>query len=242
MAVNLKRLRTARGMSTTRLSKALKDDAGHAIPATGITRIEKGQRRVDSDDLVAFALVFNVSPLTLLLPSTANDAAAALTDKREVTSRTAWYWGVGRRPATDWEPGAAANLAGPGVDPAIASDAYEREQEYARQQAEYTALALPPELRRITDNQAVRTARQLLELVEDLTTPDPESDHTHQAAMIRMARRRYESLGIELEELQEHLAPRPIVHPGVEFDQLRERLATESGIGDEVNKDEPRGD
>ncbi|MEV7387210.1 helix-turn-helix transcriptional regulator [Streptomyces sp. NPDC091215] len=241
VARNLKRLRKARGMSTTRLSAALRDDAGHAIPATGITRIEKGQRRVDTDDLVAFALVFNVSPLTLLLPATASEAPAPLTDKRTVTSSTAWYWGVGRRPAVDWEPGAIADLAGPGVDPAIASEAYEREEEYVRQQAAYTALALPPELRRVTDNHAVRIARQLLELVEDLATPEPGVDREGQAARARTARRRYESLGIELDELQERFDRRQALHPGLGFEQFRDRLAVEGSAGEQTSEDEPGG-
>lgn len=52
-------VRERRGLSTTRLAAALKE-IGQPIPATGITRIEKGQRRVDVDDLVALAQVLGV--------------------------------------------------------------------------------------------------------------------------------------------------------------------------------------
>jgi transcriptional regulator with XRE-family HTH domain len=240
VAKNIERIRKARQLKQKDLSDLLGRLGRPTLP-TVISKIERGERRIDVDDVVAFALALNVSPLTLLLPPTSSDETVDLTASQEVTSRTAWYWGVGRRPAMDWEPGAAANLAGPGVDPAIATEAYEREQEYAGQQAEYTALTLPPELRRVTDNQAVRTARQLLELVEDLTSPEPSADRAAQAALVRMARRRYESLGIELEELQEQFDPRPIVHPGEQYRRNTERWQTLEGDSDETDRDNPGG-
>src|SRR3954469_12722831 len=90
VAETLVRLRTTRGLSTTRLSAALKE-IGHAIPPTGITRIEKGTRRVDSDDLVALAVVLKVSPTALLLPSTIV-GTVELTDGKAVAALDAWLW------------------------------------------------------------------------------------------------------------------------------------------------------
>jgi transcriptional regulator with XRE-family HTH domain len=240
VAANLKRLRKARGMSTTRLSAALKDDVGHAIPATGITRIEKGQRRVDADDLVALALALNVSPLTLLMPSTSGDESAELTTDKQLRSRIAWRWAVGQEPAVDWEPGDGVNVAEPGADPAIAHEAAEREQEYGRLRPGYMALALPAEQRKAAEHSSVRLARQLADLVEDLVSP--EIGEGVEAARVRMALRRHQQLGIDLEELQEQYDPKPIVHPGVGFEQLRERLAAEGGVEDVTDKDDPRGD
>lgn len=63
---NIKLLRTARRMSTMKLSEVLRE-VGRPIPATGITRIEKGDRRVDVDDLVALATVFGVGPIALFI-------------------------------------------------------------------------------------------------------------------------------------------------------------------------------
>jgi transcriptional regulator with XRE-family HTH domain len=68
VASNVRRLRAGQGMSTTKLSKAL-GDHGRPITATGITRIEWGNRAIDVDDLVALARVFNVEPAILLCPA-----------------------------------------------------------------------------------------------------------------------------------------------------------------------------
>lgn len=227
VAVNLVRLRRARNWSTTRLSAAL-EELGQPIPATGITRIEKGQRRVDTDDLVALAVALNVSPVTLLLPPSSGDQMASLAKNYEVTSRTAWQWVMGQRPAMDWEPGEGVNVAEPGVDPAIAAAAYEREQEYGRRRAEYLQLALPGELRRRADHPAVRLAHQLEELVTDIVAPEPGVDRTTLAARGRMARRRHQQLALNLEEIVEQLPP---VHPGVPVrdDSLSESQVRELG-------------
>lgn len=220
VAANLKRLRESRGLSTTRLSKALKDIAGHSIPATGITRIEKGQRRVDTDDLVAFALIFNVSPLTLLLPPTASDAPADLTAKCEVTSRTAWYWGTGRAPAMDWDPSDAGALSDPGADPATATAMHEREQEYGRLRDEYLALALPPELRR-PEPPSARFARQLAESLEDLLSPIVTTDADEAAYQVRGARRRLDYINAELKELEERYDPKPRAEKQISEDNTK---------------------
>lgn len=203
MAENLARLREERGLSTTRLADLL-SQLGTPIPATGITRVEKGQRRVDTDELLSLALALKVAPLTLLFPDSAGSELVQLTPNREVTARTAWRWGVGLSPAIDPAPQSEGYPIGPGDDPAAAAEADEREQDYHRQRAEYLALALPPELRRAADQAAVRVARQLAELVEDLVAQVSAEDA---APLLRMARRRHQALGLELEELEEQLKP-----------------------------------
>lgn len=65
VAINIRRLRLARGISTRRLAEMLKD-AGRPIPATSITKIEKHSRTVDVDDLVALGRVLGVAPEVLL--------------------------------------------------------------------------------------------------------------------------------------------------------------------------------
>lgn len=96
MAANLLRLRTVLGLSTVRLS-ALLAESGQPIPATGITRIEKGQRRVDTDDLMALASILGVNPSALLLPDTAK-GSVELTGVGTVEAKTAWQWADGMRP------------------------------------------------------------------------------------------------------------------------------------------------
>ncbi|WP_205754732.1 helix-turn-helix domain-containing protein [Pseudarthrobacter sp. NamE5] len=74
---------------------------GRPIPALGLRRIEAGERRVDADDLVALAVAFDVSPLTLLLPADgAFDLASPMTGvpDREVAHNTQWSWALGREP------------------------------------------------------------------------------------------------------------------------------------------------
>lgn len=65
VARNVARLRAHRGLSTRQLSAALAA-AGRPVPASGITRVEQAERRVDVDDLVAFAKAFGVPPTALL--------------------------------------------------------------------------------------------------------------------------------------------------------------------------------
>ena len=89
---NLKRLRLARGLSTRELAEELRQH-GRPIPATGITRIEKGARSVDVDDLFTLAVVLDVSPLTLLLPPTSGDVVAEATSTGSLPTWKLWNWG-----------------------------------------------------------------------------------------------------------------------------------------------------
>lgn len=93
VASNLARLRGDRKLSTVRLAKAL-EELGNPIPATGITRIEKGQRRVDADDLVALAIALDVTPNALLLPPTPAEDVA-LTPAVHTSALNAWKWATG---------------------------------------------------------------------------------------------------------------------------------------------------
>ncbi len=45
---------------------------GHPIPELGLRRIEKGERRVDVDDLLALYLVLEITPVDLLVPKDAD--------------------------------------------------------------------------------------------------------------------------------------------------------------------------
>jgi transcriptional regulator with XRE-family HTH domain len=67
MAANLKQIRQERGVSYAELGRRLRALL-HPILDTGIMKIEKGERRVDVDDLVALALALGVTPNRLILP------------------------------------------------------------------------------------------------------------------------------------------------------------------------------
>ena len=71
----------------------------------GLSRIEKGRRRVDADDLVALALALRVNPGALLLPRSvaAGDEEVALAPAAAYPAEEAWWWadGHGQLPVGD---------------------------------------------------------------------------------------------------------------------------------------------
>lgn len=97
VARNIKRLRG--DMSLVELSARLRQ-VGRVIQPLILGRIESGERKVDVDDLMAFAIVFNVSPLTLLLPESGSAAASVKITgtSHEYGSNILWLWGRGDEP------------------------------------------------------------------------------------------------------------------------------------------------
>jgi 8-oxo-dGTP pyrophosphatase MutT (NUDIX family)/transcriptional regulator with XRE-family HTH domain len=107
---NLEELRKARGLNYKQLAERLQA-LGRPIPTLGLSRIEKGDRRVDADDLVALALALEVNPSALLLPrNTRPDDEIELASGRPPEAASdAWAWADGARPlaaagrsAIDW--------------------------------------------------------------------------------------------------------------------------------------------
>ncbi|MFE5793554.1 helix-turn-helix domain-containing protein [Streptomyces sp. NPDC056503] len=103
VAANVKRLRAGRGLTLRALSTALKEH-GRALSADALNKIEngaepsdRGVRRVDVDDLMALAVVLNVSPLTLLLPYDAREQTD-VTGAGTVEGVRAWEWALAKRP------------------------------------------------------------------------------------------------------------------------------------------------
>lgn len=66
IARNLKRLREQQKLSLVEVSQRLAD-IGRPIPVPGVRRIEKCERRVDIDDLIALAAVLHVPAERLAL-------------------------------------------------------------------------------------------------------------------------------------------------------------------------------
>ena len=70
-------------------------------PMTGsvVGKIEQGSRRIDADDLAAFALALGCTPNRLLLPGTASSEQVVEAGAgRYVTELDAWQWALGERP------------------------------------------------------------------------------------------------------------------------------------------------
>jgi transcriptional regulator with XRE-family HTH domain len=76
VARNIERISRDRGLSQRRLSAEL-ERVGRPIVPLGVSRLLKGDRRVDVDELVALAEVLKVTPDILLAPPEASAAATA---------------------------------------------------------------------------------------------------------------------------------------------------------------------
>jgi transcriptional regulator with XRE-family HTH domain len=67
-----------------------------------VSRVEQGTRRIDVDDLAAFAIALGCAPNRLLLPETADgEEVIEVSDGRHVTELDAWEWALGERPLDD---------------------------------------------------------------------------------------------------------------------------------------------
>lgn len=95
VAGNVLRLRQEQRLTYVELSARLAS-AGRNIPVLGLRRIERGERRVDADDLVALAMVLGVNPSALLLPYVAK-GTVHLTGAT-VSAERAWEWADGDSP------------------------------------------------------------------------------------------------------------------------------------------------
>ena len=95
---NLTEIRAARRLTYKQLADRL-EQLGRPIPTLGLSRIEKGNRRVDADDLVALAVALGVSPSALLLPRSGGpEDEIDLTSTTQVAAGVAWKWADGRIP------------------------------------------------------------------------------------------------------------------------------------------------
>jgi|GEM_PF-2640897 transcriptional regulator with XRE-family HTH domain len=181
---NILELARIRGLSLRDLSKALGELGVKAIPSV-LHRLAKNQRRVDADDLLAFALVLGVNPNALLLPRDADpDADVGLAPKVSARAWAAWAWADGRLPLPP-VPGSAAP----------AERRFTREVDFSRNarpafggqertklvsevyefadQVEALEAAEDPELQDMLRDRVNRTLRRLVPDVEDLFARRP---------------------------------------------------------------------
>jgi hypothetical protein len=204
VAKNVERLRKTRGETIYSLSGLLAE-VGRPIAPSAIAKVEKQQRQVTVDDLVALAVVLNTSPISLLLPAEWGDVPVHLTSERQVMARTAWRWIRGLSPASDYGVAPSEIVAGPDDD----EWEDELDRKYWQLRQEYDAVTLPPELRRVRENPASRDAdavtfevERLIRMASGKAADDAFED---QMASVRNAMDR---LSAELERLTEERARR----------------------------------
>lgn len=104
---NVKRLREEMRLSYAEMSRTL-EEIGRPIPPLGLRRIEEGERRIDVDDLVALAIVLQVSPLAILLPN--SDTAVVSGGPRYPRGRV-WQWAQGTTPLGTSDPASRMRFA-----------------------------------------------------------------------------------------------------------------------------------
>jgi transcriptional regulator with XRE-family HTH domain len=95
-AQRLREAREARGLTQRELAQTVKK-LGGSLNQSAITRIERGDRKVTIDEMVALAAALDVAPVHLFLPIE-GDAPVQLTPKRTVDIEHARQWARGRRP------------------------------------------------------------------------------------------------------------------------------------------------
>ena len=94
VAANVKVLRNERGLDLSDVSETM-TALGRPLSLNGLSKVERGKRGIDVDDLVALALALDVSPVRLLLTPDASDDRISLTPKVSVPKRDAWQWASG---------------------------------------------------------------------------------------------------------------------------------------------------
>lgn len=81
VAANMRAARQAIGMDLRTFAEQVKD-AGRAMSASALSKIENGDRRVDVDDLIVFAYVLRTTPAALLAPPDGGPAPTGVPDGR----------------------------------------------------------------------------------------------------------------------------------------------------------------
>lgn len=199
VAKNVERIRKTRNMTIYSLSGEL-TKVGRPIAASAIAKIERQQRQVTVDDLVALAVALNTSPVALLLPSIWGDSPVELTSERQVAARTAWRWIRGLSPASDYGVAPSEIVVSPD------DDQWEDEVDRAFWQLrqDYDAVTLPLELRRVREHPASRDADAVTLQVERLVrmAGGKAGDDTFEDQLSR-ARGAIDRLSTELERLAE---------------------------------------
>jgi transcriptional regulator with XRE-family HTH domain len=99
VARNIERVRKARQLKQKDVSDRLRK-AGRPMLATVVSKVERGERRIDVDDLIAFGRALEVPPLLLLYPLGEQDEVEVLKGQRVPTwEALKWFVGDDRFPS-----------------------------------------------------------------------------------------------------------------------------------------------
>lgn len=102
VAANLAAIRSNRGINQAELADRV-TLLGRPMSGPVVSKTEKLDRRVDVDDLVAFAVALNTTPNRLLLTADADGSEIDLTPNATVWTSQAWMWATGKLPLSLWK-------------------------------------------------------------------------------------------------------------------------------------------
>ena len=104
VADHLRRLRQEHNLTPTQMSRRL-GELGRPLSPVAVQRMENGERAVDTDDLTALAILFDVSPHRLLMPvAESADAPVAITGAPEMPAERVRGWLGARNSLQDSDP------------------------------------------------------------------------------------------------------------------------------------------
>ena len=95
---------------TILIAARLAQGLGRFMHASGISKIEQLDRRIDVDDLVALAVALDVSPNRLLLGAAADSTELELTPSAAYPADEAWLWALGAVPLGSLHPADNADM------------------------------------------------------------------------------------------------------------------------------------
>lgn len=96
VAANISRVRKGQQISLQELETRLVA-LGRRISFSGLSKIERGERRVDVDDLMAIAVALDVSPLGLLLPVDREPGEIVEASGARGGLALFWMWALGEK-------------------------------------------------------------------------------------------------------------------------------------------------
>ena len=173
-----------RGWSQQRLADELVK-IGWPLDRTAIAKIEKAQRGVSVDDLVALAVALNVSPGWLLAPAEAGEEPAPVVGSVSAPAWTVWDWVDGVHPL-----------------PTLSED----EGFNSPEEIHAFRGARPANLRQQEEHSAVQAVKQLFYRVKRVLShvgKPPRRGDRGLETTLAAARRAVDGVSAELDEIEE---------------------------------------
>jgi transcriptional regulator with XRE-family HTH domain len=157
VAERIKDLRKQRQMQQSDLARRM-TELGRPMAASAISKIETGERRVDVDDLMAFAVALDTPPHRLLMPETESPFAAVVLPGYTESAEYAWRWLLG-----EWPVGEPRTVS------IVANTQEERDRLFAlrleerdREREDFRRRSMPAWAWAVESTKALRAIRELI--------------------------------------------------------------------------------